>query len=131
MTERLIAYPATKDLIKQAADILNEEMEDNTINGKYYEDGKIKGEKWIERKNELILGDLDRGLSNWRFFYLREDPKYPVCFVGSELEFLENNQRGDKIMLAWGTSIGFQGKGLTSEAIKGFLTADIGRYSKR
>lgn len=120
-TKRLIACPATINRVSLMADILNEDSineNEKVVNGRYYENGEIKGENWIAHKVDLILNKL---ITKCEFFYPVDNPNKIACVVGRDIEKNESS-------LFYFTDIAYQGKGLTIEAIKAFLSLDI--YSK-
>lgn len=124
-TSRLIAYPADGVKIQGMADILNEQV-DGHLNGKHYESGGFKDFDWVQKKRNLILGNLEKGVISGRFFYLKENPDKLVCFVGAELSyFTESSNIFNSIVPFWGISTDYQGKGMVSEALRGFVLADI------
>ena len=122
-TNRLIALPANEERIQNMGDLLNQITEDGQLNGMFYESGEKKDLLWIQKKRDLLLGNLEKGLVNTRFFYLKNNPEKLVCFVGAELSYFDESP--DALVPFWGTDLNFQGKGLTSEALRGFVLADI------
>lgn len=126
-TNRLIAFPANEERIQNMADLLNQKTEDGQLNGLFYENGAEKNSSWVQKKKDLLLGNLEKGLINTRFFYLKENSEKLVCFVGAELSYFDDSPNA--LVPFWGTDLNFQGKGLTSEALRGFVLADILRDS--
>ena len=115
-TTRLIACPATPARIVAMADILNQDN-DGKLNGQFYEDGKLKGADWIAHKQDLIFR---RAVTKCIFFYAIESNNEIACVVGREPDFeTTTTQR-----LFYLTNVKYQKKGLTAEAIRGFLEAD-------
>ncbi len=126
LTRRLVAFPATEERIEKMADILNQQDQGDVLNGKYYENGMQKDGQWVQKKKDLIMGNLRQGLISTRFFYLRENPKELVCFVGAELSYFSDSpDTVNALVPFWGTVISHQGKSLTSEALRGFVRGDI------
>lgn len=125
-TDRLIAQPVCEERVVEMAGILNQQLPNGELNGKYYESGSIKDEIWIEKKKKLLLGNLEKGIITCRFFYTKEQQEELACFVGAELNYLDDLSEGqDPLFIFWGTSINAQGKGYTVEAIRGFVSHDI------
>lgn len=122
-TNRLIALPANEERIQNMADLLNQKTEDGQLNGLFYESGAEKDSSWVEKKKKLLLGNLETGLINTRFFYLKDNPEKLVCFVGAELSYFDESPNA--LVPFWGADLTFQGQGLTSEALRGFVLADI------
>jgi RimJ/RimL family protein N-acetyltransferase len=119
-TSRLLACNPTKGRISRMADILNEDN-GGKLNGEFYEDGQPKGLDWILHKYDLIF---EKKITTCAFFYSAENTNEIACIVGRESDFKTTTTQ----RLFYLTSVKYQKKGLTTEAIRGFLKADDLNY---
>lgn len=124
-TKRLIALPVNEARIKGMADLLNQQTHGGQLNGLFYESGIFKDAAWVAKKKDLLLGNLAKGLINARFFLLRDQPEKMICFVGAELSYFSESPNA--LVPFWGTDLAYQGQGFSSEALRGFVLADIMR----
>lgn len=125
-SERLCGECVTGARIEQMAALLNEKLPDGRLNGHYYESGGEKDAAWIEKKKKLLLSNFVKGYVSCRFFYEKDNPDKLICFVGAELNYLDNLEIGeDPLFIFWGTSVSAQGKGYTKEAIQAFVKQDL------
>jgi RimJ/RimL family protein N-acetyltransferase len=113
-TTRLRAYAATADRITTMAGLLNQTDGNGRLNGKYYEDGLEKGPAWILHMQEQVL---EKKFSTCIFFYAKDDLSTLACVVGREPRYAFPTVH----RMIYVTNIDQQGKGYTSEAVRGFL----------
>lgn len=113
-TARLRAYAATADRITAMAGLLNQTDGNGRLNGRYYGDGLEKGPAWILHMQGQIL---EKNFSRCIFFYAKDDLSTLACVVGREPRYAFPTVH----RMIYVTNSDQQGKGYTSEAVRGFL----------
>ncbi len=113
-TLRLKAFAATAPRITAMAGLLNQTDGDGKLNGRYYEDGLEKGPTWVHHMQEQVL---EKKFSTCIFFYTKDVSPALACVVGREPRYAFPTVH----RLVYVTNMEQQGKGFTSEAVRGFL----------
>lgn len=113
-TARLRAYAATADRITAMAGLLNQTDRNGSLNGRYYEDGLEKGLAWVLHMQEQVL---KKKFSTCIFFYAKDALSTLACVVGREPRYAFPTVH----RMIYVTNMEQQGKGYTSEAVRGFL----------
>lgn len=113
-TARLKAYAATANRITAMAGLLNQTDGDGRLNGRYYEDGLEKGPAWVLHMQEQVL---KKKFSTCIFFYIKDASSALACVVGREPRYAFPTVH----RMVYVTNMEQQGKGFTSEAVRGFL----------
>ena len=113
-TARLKAYAPTAIRITSMAGLLNQTDAHGRLNGRYYEDGLEKGPDWISHMEEQVLR---KKFTTCIFFYSKDTSATLTCVVGREPRYAFPTVH----RMVYVTNIDQQGKGFTSEAVRGFL----------
>ena len=113
-TSRLKAFAATATRITAMAGLLNQTDGDGKLNGRYYEDGLEKGPAWVHHMQEQVL---QKKFSTCIFFYTKDASSALACVVGREPRYAFPTVH----RMVYVTNMDQQGKGFSSEAVRGFL----------